>query len=200
MKVPTAAELLAVFDRAAKAPVVGVHRELSPERRSSTKCRPPASVVSVDSRSPSIGVTEWKLSNGARVLVKPTDFKADEILFGAYSRGGTSLAPDADIMSARLASQIVGLGGAGNFNRIDLAKKLSGQGRSAGAERSARRPKASAGTRRRRISRRCSSSSTWTSRRRASTRRRSMHSVPRWGRSSPIAERRPTQCSRTRCR
>jgi len=123
--VPTEGGLLAVFDRAAKAPIIAYTESLS---GSALIDKVPASGKIVSS-SPiaSIGATEWKLSNGARVIVKPTDFKADEILFGAYSRGGTSLAADADVMSARLASQIVGLGGAGNFNRIDLAKKLSGK-------------------------------------------------------------------------
>jgi zinc protease len=61
------------------------------------------------------------------VIVKPTDFKADEVLVGSYSRGGLSLASDADFMSARLASKVVALGGAGNFSLIDLTKKLSGK-------------------------------------------------------------------------
>jgi zinc protease len=82
---------------------------------------------------PSVNVTEWTLSNGVRVLVKPTDFKADEVLFNASSPGGSSLAPDADYMSAGFASQIVGLSGLGQFNRIDLQKKLSGKVASAGA-------------------------------------------------------------------
>jgi zinc protease len=59
--------------------------------------------------------------------VKPTDFKDDEVLFGSYSNGGTSLAPDSDYMSASLSSQIVALSGLGSFNRIDLQKKLAGK-------------------------------------------------------------------------
>ncbi|UCH11016.1 MAG: insulinase family protein, partial [Fidelibacterota bacterium] len=35
-----------------------------------------------------LGVTEWTLANGVRVILKPTDFKNDEILFYAYSPGG----------------------------------------------------------------------------------------------------------------
>src|SRR6185503_6925677 len=76
---------------------------------------------------PSVNVTEWKLSNGVRVLVKPTDFKADEILFSATSPGGSSLASDADYMSAGLAAQIISSGGLGQFSAIDLQKKLSGK-------------------------------------------------------------------------
>jgi zinc protease len=43
------------------------------------------------------------------------------------------LAPDADYMSAGFASQIVSLSGLGQFNRIDLQKKLAGKVASAGA-------------------------------------------------------------------
>jgi zinc protease len=75
----------------------------------------------------SIGAVEWKLSNGARVIVKPTDFKADEILMTAYSPGGLSLASDPDFVSALLSTQVMDLGGLGNVNRIDLGKKLAGK-------------------------------------------------------------------------
>ena len=123
--VPTESGLLAVFNRASKDPITAYAENLSGAAlidRTPT----PGKVVSSRAIS-SIGATEWKLSNGARVIVKPTDFKADEVLFGSYSVGGSSLASDADVVSATLASQIVGLGGVGTFNRIDLAKKLSGK-------------------------------------------------------------------------
>ena len=40
--------------------------------------------------SPGIGVTEWQLSNGLRVVLKPTSYKQDEILFRAVSPGGNA--------------------------------------------------------------------------------------------------------------
>ncbi|HEY3258085.1 MAG TPA: insulinase family protein, partial [Gemmatimonadaceae bacterium] len=123
--IPTQNELLAVFDRAAKVPVVAWTENLSGE---ALLDKTPASGKIVSSKPiASIGATEWTLSNGARVIVKPTDFKADEILFGAYSRGGTSLASDTDIMSAGFADNVVELSGIGNFNQIDLKKKLAGK-------------------------------------------------------------------------
>ena len=47
-----------------------------------------------------IGITELELSNGAKVILKPTTFKEDEILFRATSPGGTSLASDSDYVPA----------------------------------------------------------------------------------------------------
>ncbi len=73
------------------------------------------------------GITEWKLSNGARVVLKPTDFKEDEIVFQAMSYGGTSLAKDEDFIPARTATQVIGAGGLGEFSAIELGKKLAGK-------------------------------------------------------------------------
>ena len=41
------------------------------------------------------------------MILKPTDFKNDEIVLSAFSPGGTSLYPDSDIMSATLATAII---------------------------------------------------------------------------------------------
>jgi zinc protease len=123
--IPTESSLLAVFDRAQKAPVVAWTETVSTEKLLPTE--PAAGKVVSAKALPNISGVEWKLSNGARVIVKPTDFKDDEVLFGAYSRGGTSLAPDADIMSAELATQVIAVSGIGSFNRIDLQKKLTGK-------------------------------------------------------------------------
>ena len=52
-------------------------------------------------RSRPSGITEWTLSNGVRVVLQPTTFKQDEILFRAFSPGGTSLAADARLHRRR---------------------------------------------------------------------------------------------------
>jgi zinc protease len=73
------------------------------------------------------GITEWELSNGVRVVLKPTDFKEDEILFRAFSPGGTSLASDQDYVPAMTAAQVVSVGGLGRFSASDLRKLLTGK-------------------------------------------------------------------------
>jgi len=74
-----------------------------------------------------IGITEWELSNGVKVVLKPTTFREDEILFNATSPGGTSLASDADYIPASTAAQVVGIGGLGKFSQIDLGKVMTGK-------------------------------------------------------------------------
>jgi zinc protease len=76
---------------------------------------------------PELDVTRWELANGATVLVKPTDFKNDEILLFGESDGGHSLVPDEEFLSASEASSIVMLMGAGSFSRIELEKALAGK-------------------------------------------------------------------------
>lgn len=76
---------------------------------------------------PAIGVTVLTLSNGAEVWLKPTDYKADQVLFGAQALGGTSLADEADYFSADLAPALVSLGGMGGFTPVDLDKVLAGR-------------------------------------------------------------------------
>src|SRR5262249_40933019 len=63
------------------------------------------SIVKTVSR-PEAGITEWTLSNGATVVLKPTTLKQDQILFRATAPGGTSLAADADFMAARSADRV----------------------------------------------------------------------------------------------
>jgi zinc protease len=125
IRVPTQAELLAAIDRASKTPVVA-YTETVTNDPLVAKLPAPGRIVSSRS-TPEVGVTEWKLSNGARVLIKPTDFKADEVRLGAYSPGGSSLVSDADVMSATLAPQLAFLSGVGSFSRVDLQKKLAGK-------------------------------------------------------------------------
>ncbi|HEY6659729.1 MAG TPA: pitrilysin family protein, partial [Pyrinomonadaceae bacterium] len=73
------------------------------------------------------GLTIWELANGVKVVLKPTTFRADEILFRAASPGGTSLASDADYIPASTASQVITAGGIAKFSAIDLGKMLTGK-------------------------------------------------------------------------
>ncbi len=76
---------------------------------------------------PNIGVTEWTLSNGVRVLVKPTDFKADQVIVTSYQPGGMSLASDAEYRAVSLAPFIPSASGVGAFSPSLLAKTLAGK-------------------------------------------------------------------------
>jgi zinc protease len=92
----------------------------------------PGSVVKTATRE-AAGITEWELSNGVKVVLKPTTFKEDEILLRATSPGGTSLVVDADYIPASTATSLVSAGGVGPFNAVDLRKFMTGKVASASA-------------------------------------------------------------------
>ncbi|HEU0051970.1 MAG TPA: insulinase family protein, partial [Longimicrobium sp.] len=79
-----------------------------------------------------IGVTEWTLSNGVRVILKPTDFREDEILLAARSPGGLSLVSDADFLNGITATAAAQVGGVGQLSVVDLGKRLAGKAASVG--------------------------------------------------------------------
>ncbi len=74
-----------------------------------------------------LGTTVWSFENGVKVVLKPTDFKEDEILMGAFSYGGTSLYATKDVVSADLAVSVINESGLGDFDRVALEKKLAGK-------------------------------------------------------------------------
>lgn len=77
------------------------------------------------------GITYWTLSNGVKIVLKPTDFKADEIVMSAFSPGGMSLVDDAKARSGIYFSQLVNESGLRKFSKVELNKMLSGKKASA---------------------------------------------------------------------
>ncbi|MDD2326865.1 MAG: insulinase family protein [bacterium] len=75
--------------------------------------------------------TVWTLQNGMKVILKETDFKDDEIIMTASSRGGYSQYAMQDPINSRLMSNVMTLGGVGNFSATDLPKVLAGKTASA---------------------------------------------------------------------
>jgi zinc protease len=90
------------------------------------KMEPVKGKIITESKDAKSGITTLILSNGIKVLLKPTDFKNNEILFSGFAPGGTSLYIDADYQSASAANFIPSFG-AGNFNTTELNKYLSGK-------------------------------------------------------------------------
>ena len=122
---PTEAEavelLAAVKNEEIEAPVEEAIRE------NLVEIAPKAAKIKKTAYNESLGVTEWTLSNGVRVMVKPTTFKQDEILFYAFSQGGRSLVATEDLPSAALATDVVELGGLADMSATDLQKALTGK-------------------------------------------------------------------------
>jgi zinc protease len=74
-----------------------------------------------------IGALDLVLSNGARVILKSTDFKNDEVLMSAFSVGGHSVYPDSDHFTALNADGIIQESGVGDYSNSDIRKMLAGK-------------------------------------------------------------------------
>ena len=125
VEAPTDERLRAALDRAAAAPIEAYSDGTA--GRTLVAEAPVPGTVTARRDVPEIGVTVLTLSNGAEVWLKPTDFKADQVLFTSYARGGHSLAGEADFLEASLVTALVGTGGLGGFTPVDLTRVLSGQ-------------------------------------------------------------------------
>lgn len=89
---------------------------------------PKAGKIKKEKHNKALGTTEWTLSNGMRVILKPTDFKDDEILMTAYSPGGLSMVDNvADLPSAAFSTDIIEYTGLADYSNIDLQKLLTGK-------------------------------------------------------------------------
>ncbi|HHU35822.1 MAG TPA: insulinase family protein [Treponema sp.] len=73
------------------------------------------------------GIIQLGFSNGVTVIFNPTSHKENEILFSAFSKGGTSLVSDDAYPSASVAVDFVEYSGLNGFDPISLSKKLSGR-------------------------------------------------------------------------
>lgn len=83
--------------------------------------------IKKESSNPVLGTTEWILSNGIKVVLKPTPFKEDEIRLYAFSNGGTSLVDEKDLVSINYASGVIRQSGLGKMDQSALDKWLTGK-------------------------------------------------------------------------
>ncbi len=104
-RLPNQARIVALLDSVQHAPI--------PARAGTSPTGPllgvrtPSGRVTRQRSLASVGVTEWILSNGMRVLVKPTRFAGEELYLRAIAPGGVSLAPDSLWPAAAVTGDVV---------------------------------------------------------------------------------------------
>ncbi|CDG83860.1 M16 family metallopeptidase [Janthinobacterium agaricidamnosum] len=123
--VPGSASLLAAVDAAERLPLVARQEKVLSKQLMDAP--PPAGAIASEKTIAELGVTELTLSNGVKVMLKPTDFQNDQVLMSATRFGGQSLFPDADVFNARYAASIAGQMGLKTFSPFDLQKMLAGK-------------------------------------------------------------------------
>ncbi|WP_455671739.1 M16 family metallopeptidase [Phocaeicola sp.] len=124
MKYPTKEDILAVVNKVKAENITAYEDKVSDEPLLAEQ---PKGGKVVKTEKGEFGSTILTLSNGVRVIVKTTDFKADEIRMKAFSPGGSSLFPDNEVINISVLNDVASLGGLGNFSNIDLEKVLAGK-------------------------------------------------------------------------
>ena len=120
---PSEADLLAAIESGLRQPVVAYIDPLGDQELISVLPQP-GSIVSETYRE-DVEVTTWQLSNGGRIVVRPTDFRDDEVSFSAFSWGGTSQVEYDEWRSARDAVGIVESSGLAELDAVSLGELLS---------------------------------------------------------------------------
>ena len=124
-KIPTEADLTAVLEKVSREKVE-TYKDKTLDQPLVKNLSSSSPVVS-ETKSDKLGTDEWTLANGVKVIVKPTDFKNDEITFSAFSPGGSSLIDDETFKAANNAVSILGEAGLGDFSINELQKTLAGK-------------------------------------------------------------------------
>ena len=126
VKVPSQEEILSILKDKSLAnvqPYVDTYKDQEILEKESLK---PGKITSVE-KIEAVGAEKWTLDNGITVYLKKTDFKNDEILFSASSKGGKSLYSVKDLASADFAADIVDRGGIAGLDYNSLMKKMKGK-------------------------------------------------------------------------
>ncbi|MBO4621244.1 MAG: insulinase family protein, partial [Paludibacteraceae bacterium] len=129
--IPKEEELLAMFRDMENLTVTAPEEQKLPTTL--VKKAPRAGKIKKETKNDTLGTTEWLLSNGIRIVIKPTKFKEDEINLSGFTKGGgTSLYEGDEWVSSIYADDIVSYMGLGEFSRTDLDKVLTGKSAGAG--------------------------------------------------------------------
>ena len=124
-KMPTNAELLAMTESAGKADLKAYEEKAV--AASIMEKLPVAGTIVAEKETKELGVTELSLSNGVRVILKPTDFKNDQVVMNASRFGGQYLFDPKERFNAEFAATVVTQMGVGQFSPLDLRKVLAGK-------------------------------------------------------------------------
>lgn len=129
--IPDTSSLLAAFNDAKRERLTAYVDHASSGRLLDTLPRPG---TIVRTRHLPYDITEWTLSNGIRVLLRPSTNSTRGIAIQGTSPGGFYLDLSHGYVPAATAAQVVGLGGYGKFSRTELEKLLTGHSVQAGAD------------------------------------------------------------------
>ncbi len=125
VELPTAQDLLTAINEARSEKLEAYVDNVKQEPLITTM--PKAGKIVKETKNEKLGYTQYTLSNGANVFIKPTTFKDDDIQYYAESHGGSSLYGEKDWINYTMFSSVIGNCGLGNFTNSELKKALAGK-------------------------------------------------------------------------
>ncbi len=123
--IPTEAEIMKVLEKYKSAKIDPYVDQLAGKKL--IEKEPVPGIVVKASANKVLGTTEWILSNGMKIVFRPSDIKEDELLVVGFREGGISLLKEEDIPSAMLLGDAISQMGVGSFSTTDLEKLMSGK-------------------------------------------------------------------------
>ena len=124
-KFPSEAEILAAVKESATAKLEPYKETLINEPL--VKDLPGNAKIVDEKRDEKFGITYWTLSNGVRVALKATDFRADGVSMFGFSPGGMSLVDQSKAESGIYFKALLSLTGVKNLSPVQLDKMLAGK-------------------------------------------------------------------------
>jgi zinc protease len=83
--------------------------------------------IKKETKNALLGYTELELSNGAKVILKQTDLKKDQVLLRGEGFGGSALYGMKDFANFKMYNEVIEASGLGNFSHTELEKALAGK-------------------------------------------------------------------------
>ncbi len=124
---PTEAQLAEVLAKVKKSEIAPYADNTVKEPLISPDKKLKGSAVKKESKNETLGSTVWTLKNGMKVVVKPTKYKADEVLISMHADFGQSSLSDEHYWTSAFIPSLMGRMGISKFTATDLRKQLSGK-------------------------------------------------------------------------
>jgi zinc protease len=124
-KIPSNSELLTMANQAAMADITAYEETAVAAAIMDEKPSPGSITETKEDKT--LGTTTFQFANGTRVILKPTDFKNDQVVLSASRFGGQYLFDAKDRFNAEYASTVVSQMGIAQFSPLDLRKVLAGK-------------------------------------------------------------------------
>lgn len=124
---PTEKEILTILEDVNNSNIEPYKDEMGDKELISKEIIPGKVVKeSVDKK---LGTKTWTLSNGAKIVLKNTDYKKDQIMINGVSKGGAYLYDniEADVYNTLIFDEVIGLSKLGGFTNNEIKKLLAGK-------------------------------------------------------------------------